>query len=58
MQGLDPQQKLWAKESVHDFSYVLKTLHINVTGTFNMLRFAADAMSKKNIVAEGDEDRG
>ena len=55
--GIGPSAKVVGKESVHDLAMFSKTLHINVTGTFNMLRFAADAMSK-NIVAEGDEDRG
>ena len=58
----DPKIKKWlgqvvGKEGVHDLGMFSKTLQINVTGTFNMLRLAAEAMSK-NEVAEGDEDRG
>ena len=55
--GIGPSAKVIAKESVHDLAMFSKTLQINVTGTFNMLRFAADAMSK-NTVEAGDEDRG
>ena len=55
--GIGPSAKVIAKESVHDLAMFSKTLQINVTGTFNMLRFAADAMSKNTVEAD-DEDRG
>ncbi|MFW2034864.1 3-hydroxyacyl-CoA dehydrogenase [Acinetobacter junii] len=55
--GIGPSAKVVGKDSVHDLGMFSKTLQINVTGTFNMLRLAAEAMSK-NEVAEDDEDRG
>lgn len=55
--GIGPSAKVVGKDGVHDLGMFSKTLQINVTGTFNMLRLAAEAMSK-NEVAEGDEDRG
>ncbi|MDA3558695.1 3-hydroxyacyl-CoA dehydrogenase [Acinetobacter sp. AOR15_HL] len=55
--GIGPSAKVVGREGVHDLALFSKTLQINVTGTFNMLRFAADAMSK-NTVEAGDEDRG
>ena len=55
--GIGPSAKVVGKEGAHDLAMFSKTLQINVTGTFNMLRLAAEAMSK-NTVAEGDEDRG
>ncbi|MDO7534777.1 3-hydroxyacyl-CoA dehydrogenase [Acinetobacter pittii] len=55
--GIGPSAKVVGREGVHDLGLFAKTLNINVTGTFNMLRFAADAMSK-NTVEEGEEDRG
>jgi len=48
--GIGPSAKVVGKESVHDLAMFSKTLHINVTGTFNMLRFAADAMSKNILL--------
>jgi NAD(P)-dependent dehydrogenase (short-subunit alcohol dehydrogenase family) len=55
--GIGPSAKVVGKDGVHDLGMFSKKLQINVTGTFNMLRLAAEAMSK-NEVAEGDEDRG
>ena len=55
--GIGPSAKVLGKEGVHDLVMFSKTLQINVTGTFNMLRFAAEAMSKNTVEAE-DEDRG
>ncbi|EEH68879.1 MULTISPECIES: 3-hydroxyacyl-CoA dehydrogenase [Acinetobacter] len=55
--GVGPSAKVVGKDGVHDLAMFSKVLHINVTGTFNMLRYAADAMSK-NSMEEGDEDRG
>jgi len=55
--GIGPSAKVVGREGVHDLTLFSKTLNINVTGTFNMLRFAADAMSK-NTVEAGEEDRG
>ncbi|EEY78623.1 oxidoreductase, short chain dehydrogenase/reductase family protein [Acinetobacter calcoaceticus RUH2202] len=55
--GIGPSAKVVGREGVHDLGLFSKTLQINVTGTFNMLRFAADAMSK-NTVEAGEEDRG
>ena len=54
--GIGPSAKVLGKEGIHDLAAFTKTLQINVTGTFNMLRFAAEAMSKNSIA--DDEDRG
>lgn len=42
---------------MHDLALFNKVLNINVTGTFNMLRFAAEAMTHNTVMPE-DEDRG
>ena len=47
--GIGPSAKVVGREGVHDLGLFAKTLNINVTGTFNMLRFAADAMSKTRL---------
>ena len=55
--GVAPSAKVLGKDGVHDLEMFSKALQINITGSFNMLRLAADAMSK-NTVEVGDEDRG
>ena len=55
--GIGPSAKVVGKEGIHDPALVNKVLNINVTGTFNMLRFAAEAMTHNTAMPE-DEDRG
>ena len=45
------------KDGLHDLALFQKVMNINVTGSFNMLRFAADAMLKQTDPLH-DEDRG
>ncbi|MFW2001350.1 3-hydroxyacyl-CoA dehydrogenase [Acinetobacter ursingii] len=55
--GVGPSAKVVGKEGIHDLALFNKVLNINVTGTFNMLRFAAEAMTHNTGMPE-DEDRG
>ncbi|WP_130802620.1 3-hydroxyacyl-CoA dehydrogenase [Acinetobacter ihumii] len=55
--GVGPSAKVVGKEGIHDLALFNKVLNINVTGTFNMLRFAAEAMTHNAATLE-DEDRG
>ncbi|MFW1666440.1 MULTISPECIES: 3-hydroxyacyl-CoA dehydrogenase [Acinetobacter] len=55
--GVGPSAKVVGKEGIHDLALFNKVLNINVTGTFNMLRFAAEAMTHNTAMPE-DEDRG
>ncbi|MFW1809913.1 3-hydroxyacyl-CoA dehydrogenase [Acinetobacter ursingii] len=55
--GIGPSAKVVGKEGIHDLALFNKVLNINVTGTFNMLRFAAEAMTHNTAMPE-DEDRG
>ncbi|MFW1806875.1 SDR family NAD(P)-dependent oxidoreductase [Acinetobacter ursingii] len=55
--GVGPSAKVVGKERIHDLALFNKVLNINVTGTFNMLRFAAEAMTHNTAMPE-DEDRG
>ncbi|UYF80409.1 3-hydroxyacyl-CoA dehydrogenase [Acinetobacter ursingii] len=55
--GIGPSAKVVGKEGIHDLALFNKALNINVTGTFNMLRFAAEAMTHNTAMPE-DEDRG
>ncbi|MBK0062932.1 MULTISPECIES: 3-hydroxyacyl-CoA dehydrogenase [unclassified Acinetobacter] len=55
--GVGPSAKVVGKENIHNLALFNKVLNINVTGTFNMLRFAAEAMTH-NVPSAEDEDRG
>lgn len=55
--GIGPSAKVLGKNGIHALADFQKVLNINVTGTFNMLRFAADVISRYELKA-GEEDRG
>ena len=55
--GIGPSAKVLGKNGIHALDAFQKVLNINVTGTFNMLRFAADVISRYELKA-GEEDRG
>jgi NAD(P)-dependent dehydrogenase (short-subunit alcohol dehydrogenase family) len=55
--GIGPSAKVLGKNGIHALDAFQKVLNINVSGTFNMLRFAADVISRYELVA-GEEDRG
>jgi NAD(P)-dependent dehydrogenase (short-subunit alcohol dehydrogenase family) len=52
--GVAPAGKLIGKEGPHTMELFLKTLNINLIGTFNMARLAADAMSKTEAAEQGE----
>lgn len=55
--GIAPSAKVVGREGAHDLSLFSRALQINVLGTFNMLRLAAELMAK-NTLSAGDEERG
>lgn len=55
--GIAPAAKVLGKEGLHDLAMFQKVLNINVTGSFNMIRYAAELMAK-NELNKGDEERG
>lgn len=55
--GIGPSAKVLGKNGIHALDAFQKVLNINVSGTFNMLRFAADVMSRYEL-KNGEEDRG
>lgn len=55
--GIGPSAKVLGKNGIHGLADFQKVLNINVTGTFNMLRFAADVISRYTLEV-GEEDRG
>lgn len=44
--GIAPAEKIIGREAPHKLSSFARTISVNLIGTFNMLRLAADAMSK------------
>lgn len=55
--GVGPSAKVLGREGLHELALFQKVLNINVTGTFNMLRFAAQLIAKYELEA-GEEERG
>ncbi|WP_173911229.1 SDR family NAD(P)-dependent oxidoreductase [Acinetobacter sp. Marseille-Q1618] len=55
--GIGPSAKVLGKKGIHALADFQRVLNINVSGTFNMLRFAANLIAKYELQA-GEEDRG
>lgn len=55
--GIGPSAKVLGKNGIHSLDAFQKVLNINVSGSFNMLRFAAHLMAKYELKA-GEEERG
>lgn len=54
--GIAPSAKVLGRDGLHDLALFQKVLNINVTGSFNMLRFATQLMAKNSL--EIEEERG
>nr|WP_315278129.1 3-hydroxyacyl-CoA dehydrogenase [uncultured Acinetobacter sp.] len=55
--GIAPSAKVLGRDGLHDLAMFQKVLNINVSGSFNMIRFAAQLMSKYDLAAD-EEERG
>lgn len=55
--GIAPSAKILGKNGLHELALFQRAMNINVVGSFNMLRFAADLMSKYQLQAD-EEERG
>ncbi|WP_179995122.1 3-hydroxyacyl-CoA dehydrogenase [Acinetobacter sp. YH16053] len=55
--GIAPSAKVLGRGGLHDLAMFQKVLNINVTGSFNMIRFAAQLMAKYDLAAD-EEERG
>ena len=55
--GIAPSAKVLGRDGLHDLAMFQKVLNINVTGSFNMIRFAVQLMAKYDLVAD-EEERG
>jgi len=52
--GIAPAMKTVGKDGPHPLDLFQRTVNINLVGTFNMARLAADAMSKTDATSEGE----
>ncbi|RGE45614.1 3-hydroxyacyl-CoA dehydrogenase [Comamonas testosteroni] len=52
--GIAPAEKTVGKNGPHNLNVYTKTIMVNLVGTFNMIRLAADAMSKNEPEATGE----
>jgi NAD(P)-dependent dehydrogenase (short-subunit alcohol dehydrogenase family) len=52
--GVAPAVKTVGKDGPHPLESFQRTININLVGTFNMARLAADAMSKTEATADGE----
>lgn len=55
--GIAPSAKVLGRDGLHDLAMFQRVLNINVTGTFNMLRYATELISKYEL-KQGEEERG
>ncbi|WP_406613091.1 3-hydroxyacyl-CoA dehydrogenase [Acinetobacter schindleri] len=55
--GIAPSAKVLGRDGLHDLAMFQRVLNINVTGTFNMLRYAAELISKYEL-KQSEEERG
>lgn len=55
--GIGPSAKVLGRDGIHELALFQKVLNINVTGTFNMLRFATQLIAQYELKA-GEEERG
>jgi len=52
--GIAPAEKVIGKSGAHTLATFSKTITVNLVGTFNMIRLAAEAMSKNEPEATGE----
>lgn len=55
--GIAPSAKVLGKDGLHPLAMFQKVLEINVTGTFNMIRHAAELMAQGELATD-QEERG
>ncbi|WP_312332984.1 3-hydroxyacyl-CoA dehydrogenase [Acinetobacter variabilis] len=55
--GIAPSAKVLGRNGIHELAMFQKVLSINVSGTFNMLRFAAALIAKYELQTD-EEERG
>jgi NAD(P)-dependent dehydrogenase (short-subunit alcohol dehydrogenase family) len=51
--GIAPARRLLSSKGVHDFATFRRTMEVNVVGTFNVLRLAAEVMAENQPLEDG-----
>ncbi len=52
--GIAPGKKIVGRDGAHDLGLFARAVNVNLVGTFNMLRLAAEAMAAQDPDARGD----
>lgn len=52
--GIAPAARIVGRDGPHDLALFEKVVRVNLIGTFNLLRLAADAMTKNTPTADGE----
>lgn len=52
--GVAPAEKIVGREGPHKLDHFVRTVTINLVGSFNMMRLAADAIAKTELTASGE----
>lgn len=52
--GVAPGERIVGRDGAHGLDSFARAVAINLTGTFNMIRLAAEAMSRQDTVADGE----
>jgi NAD(P)-dependent dehydrogenase (short-subunit alcohol dehydrogenase family) len=52
--GIAPAEKVVGREGAHKFESFARAININLVGSFNMIRLAAEIMSKSEPAADGE----
>lgn len=52
--GIAPSEKIVGRDGVHRLDSFLKTISINLIGTFNMIRFGAEAIAREAPGTDGE----
>lgn len=52
--GVAPAEQIIGKSGVHALASFIRTMQVNVGGTFNVLRLGADIMARQEALADGE----
>ncbi len=52
--GIAPPEKVLGKEGPHRLESFVRVLNVNLVGTFNMIRLAAQAMAREKLLEDGE----
>jgi NAD(P)-dependent dehydrogenase (short-subunit alcohol dehydrogenase family) len=52
--GIGTASRLLGRDGPHDFDRFVRVVHVNLIGTFNVMRLAADRMSQTEPAADGE----